>query len=124
MRVAVMRTWKLGAAVAGAAGSVVLAAVPSYAADPPAGWTNERLLNCDGVAVLTYLTPAGFGTPFHVVGSEDVITPVHVEVIFPGETERVTTLQVSGFDHNGLATVHCTYTDPAGLFVDFLGHRT
>jgi hypothetical protein len=81
-------------------------------------------LNCDGTTVDTYLTPGGFGTPFQVVGSTDVITPKHVEVVFPGETQPVTTLDVPGFQVNDKSTVHCTYTDPAGLFVDFIGLRT
>lgn len=52
-----------------------------------------------------------------------MITPKHVEVIFPGTTEPVTTLDVPGFSRNVPATVTCTYTDPAGLIVTFLGHR-
>jgi len=100
------------------------AAADPAAADPPASWENERILLCDGEQVRTYLTPAGFGTPFHVVGSDDVIIPKHVEVVFPGESEPVTTLHVAGFDRNGVETVRCTYTDPAGLFVDLVGRRT
>ncbi|MGH3115925.1 MAG: hypothetical protein ACRDQ2_02205 [Gaiellales bacterium] len=98
-------------------------ASPATAKDPPRSWTNERILNCDGGQVRTYLTPAGFGTPFHVVDSQDVIIPVHVEVTFPDETSSVTTVHVPGFEQNNLATVHCTYTDPAGLFVELIGLR-
>ena len=77
-----------------------------------------------GGTVETYLSPGGFGTPFQGwVGSSDVITPEHVEVVFPGTTEPVTTLDVPGFSRNAPAAVQCTYTDPAGLIVTFLGHR-
>ena len=98
-------------------------ALPASADSPPPSWQNERNLLCDGEEVRTYLSPAGFGTPCHVVGSDDVIIPKHVEVVFPGETEPVTTLHVKGFDRNGVGTVRCTYTDPAGLFVDLVGLR-
>jgi hypothetical protein len=59
------------------------------------------------------------------VGSTDVIKPKHVEVVFPAPntTEPVTTLDVPGFDETRPDAVHCTYTDPAGLFVDFTGLR-
>lgn len=99
------------------------AAAPAVAADPPQSWTNERILTCNGQTVTAYLTPAGFGSAFHVSGSTDVIKAKHVEVIFPGETEPVTTVDVPGFDSNGANTVHCTYTDPAGLFVNLTGVR-
>jgi hypothetical protein len=73
--------------------------------------------------VMTSVTPGGFGTPFHVVGSTDVITPKHVEVVCPGTTDRVTTFDVPGFSGDEADTVHCSYTDPAGLFVDLIGRR-
>jgi hypothetical protein len=98
-------------------------ALPASASSPPSSWQNERNLLCDGEPVRAFLTPGGFGTPFHVVGSDEVIIPKHVEVVFPGETEAVTTLHVKGFDRNQVGTVRCTYTDPAGLFVDFEGLR-
>lgn len=116
---------RVGTAAAGL-GAALLAWgwVPAaQAADPPDSWANQRLLDCEGTAVESYLTPAGFGSTFHVVGSTDIIKPKHVEVVFPGTTARVTTLDVPGFDRNGLGTVHCTYTDTAGLFVDFVGVR-
>ena len=103
-----------------------MAAGPAVAASPPPSWTNERILTCDGATVTAYLTPAGFGSSFHVVGSTDVIKPKHVEVIFPGDPneERVVTFDVPGFDKNQRETVHCSYTDPAGLRVFFDGIRT
>ena len=97
-------------------------ATPADAADPPNSWTNERILDCDGHTVVGYLTPAGFGSAFHVSGSTDVIKPKHVEVIFPDMTQPVVTADVPGFEDKA-RTVHCTYTDPAGLFVHFIGLR-
>ena len=97
-------------------------AAPAQAEAPPPQWTNHRVLDCDGAVVDTYLAPPGFGTPFNVVDSTDVIIPVHVQVTWPNGTTRVT-LDKPGFAENGLPTVHCTYTDPANLFIDFLGIR-
>ncbi|WP_404380104.1 hypothetical protein LL946_09730 [Knoellia locipacati] len=93
------------------------------AGSPPPGWTNERLLSCDGQEVLTALTPAGFGTPFHVVDSPDVIIPKHVEVVFTPGTDPVVTLDVPGFDPTGDGVVLCEYVDPVGLAVEFSGLR-
>ena len=107
-----------------AVAALSMGSAPSaQAADPPDSWTNQRVLSCDGAPVETYLTPAGFGSAFHVVGSTDIIKPKHVEVVFPDGTGPVTTVDTPGFNRNGLDTVHCTYTDPAGLFVDFVGVR-
>jgi hypothetical protein len=103
------------------AGGLIATTSPAGAAPE---WTNERVLDCSGTMVDTFLTPAGFGTPFHVAGSTDVIVPVHVEVVFPGQTEPVTTFDVPGFSRNAVGTVECSYTDPAGLFVTFIGVRT
>lgn len=92
------------------------------AASPPSGWTNERILACDGEEVRTYLSPAGFGSPFHVVNSADVIVPKYVTITVEGET--FVTRDVPGFDHTSPHAVHCSYVDPAGLHVDFIGLRT
>jgi hypothetical protein len=112
-----------GAALGLVTAATVLSPPAAGAAEQHASWTNERVLSCTGDVVDTYLTPGGFGTPFHVVGSTDVITPKHVEVVFPGSTTSVTTLDVPGFDRNGQDVVVCTYTDPAGLVVTFAGLR-
>ena len=103
------------------ASAVGLAAVASHGASPPNSWTNLRVLDCDGQSVTTYLTPAGFGTPFHVVDSTDVIVPKYVEVTVNGAT--FVTLNVPGFDPNGPDVVACSYVDPVGLEVAFLGLR-
>ena len=60
----------------------------------------------------------------HVVGGADVIVPKRVEVVFPGETEPVTTLAIPGFARNQRDTVHCSYTDPAGLSIQLRGVRS
>jgi hypothetical protein len=104
--------------------AMLAAAAPALAADPPESWTNERVLTCDGQTVVAYLTPAGFGSAFHVSGSTDVIKPKHVEVVFPGEHDPVITVDVPGFENSNATTVHCTYTDPAGLYVDLIGVRS
>ena len=57
------------------------------------------------------------------VDSSDVIVPKRVEVVFPGETEPVTTLDVPGFRANSRETVTCTYVDPAGLMITLTGVR-
>jgi hypothetical protein len=94
-------------------------APPAHADSPPPNWVNHRL-TCKGTTVDTYLTPAAFGTRFHVTNSPDVIMPKHVEVTSPGETDPVTTLDVPGFDPHRRDAVQGTYTDPAGLFVTTL----
>jgi hypothetical protein len=40
----------------------------------------------------------------------------------PGETPTVS-IDVKGFDRTGPNVVHCTYTDPVGVFVDLFGIR-
>ncbi|MDT0213965.1 hypothetical protein Q9R29_08700 [Rothia sp. ARF10] len=101
-----------------------IAPAAASADSPPGSWTNERILVCDGVEVRTFLTPAGFGTPFHVAGSPDVIIPKHVEVVFEAGADPVVTLDVPGFDVTGPNATRCGYVDPAGLVVDFVGLRT
>jgi hypothetical protein len=97
--------------------------VTAAADSPPLHWDGLRLLDCEGEAVEAAFTPGGVFTSFHVVGSTDVIVPKHVEVVFPGEAEPVTTLHVPGFDKNRRATVTCTYTDPLGLAITLVGVR-
>ena len=99
-------------------------ATPAWAGDPPTSWTNERVLDCDGQQVVAFLTPAGFGSAFHLSGSTDIIKPKHVEVTFPGQSDPVVTVDVPGFAVNNVRLVHCTYTDPDGLFVDLVGVRS
>jgi hypothetical protein len=93
----------------------------THATAPPPSWTNLRTIVCDGVELTAYLGPPGFGTPFNLVGSTDVIIPKHVEVTFEGQT--FVTRDVPGFDPSRADVVYCQYTDPVGLFVEFLGIR-
>ena len=97
-------------------------AVPAVAGPAPA-WTNERVLQCEEGEVLTFLTPAGFGSPFHVVGSSEVIIPKYVEVVLPGGEGPFVTGDVPGFDPTADGAVHCWYVDPVGLQVDLRGLR-
>ena len=104
------------------AAAVALPVTGAQAADPPDSWTNLRVLDCDGAQVTAYLTPAGFGSAFHVVGSTDVIKPKHVEVTTTtGQT--FVTFDTPGFDPTRSNAVHCTYVDPVGLAVSFVGLR-
>ncbi|MDX6326731.1 MAG: hypothetical protein QOK15_3085 [Nocardioidaceae bacterium] len=116
-----MRVLASVSATAATTAALVCTLAPAHADSPPHSWSNERILNCGGRTVDTYLTPAGFGSPYHLVGSSQVIVPKHVEVVFPGQTDPVTTLETPGFDKNAKATVDCTYTDPTGLFVRVVG---
>lgn len=111
-------------------GAVTLALVAGFAASPsatakapPPTWTNLRVLDCDGETVHTYLTPAGFGTPFNVVDSTEVIIPKRVQIVPPTGGGPFVTLDVPGFDPERKSTVHCTYVDPIGLKVEFWGLR-
>ena len=105
-----------------AVGIIVSAtAATSQATSPPPSWTNLRVIECDGQTVTTYLPPPGFGTPFHVVDSPDVIIPKYVQVTLGGQT--FVTLNVPGFDPTRNDVVSCAYVDPAGVFVEFLGLR-
>jgi hypothetical protein len=95
----------------------------AQATAPSTGWEDRRSLACAGEGtVVTYLTPAGFGTPYHVVDSTDVIVPMHV-VATRGDV-TVTSIDVPGFDPERADAVRCTYTDPAGFFVTVDGIRT
>jgi hypothetical protein len=93
----------------------------AQATSPPPSWTNLRVIECDGVQVTTYLAPPGFGTPFNVVGWPDVIIPKYVQVTVGGQT--FVTKNNPGFDPHGPDVVSCSYTDPVGVFVEFLGIR-
>jgi hypothetical protein len=96
-------------------------ATTTQAASPPPSWTNLRVIECDGVELTTYLAPPGFGTPFNIVGSTDVIVPMFVQVTIEGAV--FTTKDVPGFDANGADVISCSYVDPAGILVEFLGIR-
>jgi hypothetical protein len=102
--------------------AVALGFGTSQATSPPESWTSERIIQCDGSEIRTFLTPGGFGTPFNVVGSNAVIIPKFVLVTIEGTT--FLTVDVPGFDPEGANAVHCMYVDPRGFLVDFRGLRT
>ena len=110
-------------AVSTAFGALAVTAGAAAADSPPDSWTNVRTLDCDGQSVVAAFPNGGPLTSFHVVGSTDVLVPKRVDVVFPGATEAVTTLLVAGFETNGQDLVHCTYTDPAGRFIELLALR-
>ena len=110
--------------VIGAVVGAVAATTGSASAEsPPASWTNVRTMNCDGETVEAAFTPGGVFTSFHVLGSSDVIVPKRVQVVLPGTSQPLTTLDVPGFDNNSRDVVTCRYVDPAGLAVTIVGIR-
>ena len=105
----------LGLAIASTAGA-------AQATSPPPSWINLRVITCDGDVLTTYLAPPGFGTPFNIVGSTDVIIPKFVRVTTPDNMTFITR-NVPGFNPDGPDVVECSYVDPVGLLVEFLGIR-
>lgn len=99
--------------------TVLSALAERSAAAPPDDDALRRILTCGGEQVVTSLTPGGFGTPFDVTGTNEVILPKQVTVT--NEAGTFTTIYVPGFDVTGLETVSCSYTDPQGLFIEFVG---
>src|SRR6187551_2170268 len=98
----------------------VLAAAATSTAGAAKDWTNPRTLECDGGVVLeTFLTPAGFGTPFHVEGSTAVFVPKIVTV-----NGSIVTRFTTGAISNAVDELTCRYTDPAGLEVEVIGVLT
>jgi len=115
---------RTAAVVAAAAGALVAATGSALAESPPASWTNVRTMNCDGVTVEAAFTPGGVFTSFHILGSSDVIVPKRVQVVLPGTSQPITTLDVPGFGNNSRDVVTCRYVDPAGLAVTIVGIRS
>lgn len=97
--------------------STVLTALGSSAVTAAPSWVNERTLTCTGSVVLhTVLTPAGFGAPFHIIGSTAVFVPRIVTV-----NGSVVTIQQPGSRRDAVEELTCRYTDPAGLSVEVVG---
>ena len=118
-----MKVTHVGMAAVMAMTGVAALAGPAVAESPPESWPNVRTLDCDGTPVVAAFPNGGPGTSFHVVDTSEVLVPKRIDVLFPGTTEAVTTLLVPGFDRNTKDVVHCTYTDPAGRFIDMLALR-
>ena len=116
-----IRAFARTAAAASAACAVSAAPAVAWADSPPSSWTNLRTMSCDGATVVAAFAPGGVFTSFHVVGSSDVIVPKHVEVVFPGTTESVTSLDVPGFSKNSRDVTTCQYVDTQGLAVTIIG---
>ena len=110
--------------VAAAAGALAATTGSASAESPPASWTNVRTMNCDGEIVVAAFTPGGVFTSFHVLESSEVIVPKRVQVVLPGTSQPLTTLNVPGFDNNSRDVVTCRYVDPAGSAVTIVGIRS
>jgi hypothetical protein len=97
---------------------LTLIPVASAAADPDTG--RIRILDCGASGFLTVvLNPNAFSASvpaFHDVGSNAVLTPLNVRV--NGQFILRSAPGVVGSSAN---VVGCSYTDPAGLFVEITG---
>jgi len=99
---------------------LLLMPIASAGADPTGG---VRVLDCGEAGLLTVvLTPNAFSSSvpaFHDVSSNAVLTPLNVRVTsVNGQFILRSTPGVVGSDAN---VVSCSYTDPAGLFVEITG---
>lgn len=100
---------------------LMLIPVASAGADPDTGRT--RVLDCGPSGFLTaVLNPNAFSTSvpaFHDVSSNAVLTPLNVRV-----NGQFTLRSTPGVVNSGANVVSCSYTDPAGLFVEITGVLT
>jgi len=98
-------------------GVLMLIPVASAGADPDT--VQIRVLDCGPNGSLTVvLSPNAFSTSvpaFHDVNSNAVLTPLNVSV--DGRELR----SAPGVVHSAADVVICSYTDPAGLFVEVTG---
>jgi hypothetical protein len=99
-------------------GVLMLIPVAPTGADPHTG--NLRVLDCGASGSLTVvLNPNAFSTSvpaFHDVDSNAVLTPLNVRV-----NREVVLRSAPGVLHSDAHVVSCSYTDPAGLFVEIAG---
>jgi hypothetical protein len=90
-------------------------------ADPNTGQT--RILDCGDAGTLTVvLNPNAFSASvpaFHVTDSPAVLTPLNVRV-----NGEFVIRSAPGVLRSGANVVTCSYTDPAGLFVEITGVLT
>jgi hypothetical protein len=97
---------------------LMLVPIASAGADPSTG--NLRVLDCGASGPLTVsLNPNAFSASvpaFHDVSSNAVLTPLNVRV--NGQFILRSAPGVAGSAAN---VVSCSYTDPAGLFVEITG---
>jgi len=95
--------------------AILLAA--SVVAAAPAG--SPRTLSCVGGETLqTVLGPGGFGTPYHIVGTTQVLVP-RVAVV-----DGATVINQPGSANDAVTEISCSYTDPAGRFITVTGLLT
>jgi hypothetical protein len=100
--------------------AVSMLPVATANADPDTGRT--RILDCGDAGTLTVvLSPNAFSASvpaFHVTDSTAVLTPLNVQV--NGFVIR----SAPGVLRSDANVVACSYTDPAGLFVEITGVLT
>jgi hypothetical protein len=103
--------------IASFAATVATLFAASVAAASPSG--SPRTLSCAGGTTLqTVLGPGGFGTPYHVTGTTQVLVP-RVAVV-----DGVTVINQAGAGKDAVAEITCSYTDPAGRFITVTGLLT
>jgi hypothetical protein len=99
---------------------IITTAFGATAAAAGPGWANQRTLTCsDGLTRDALLTPAGFGTPFHIVASTSVFVPRVVTV-----DGTVVTILQPGATRDAIDELTCAYTDPSGRSVEVRGILT
>jgi len=100
---------------------LILMPVASAGADPDTG--RIRVLDCGPGGQLTVvLNPNAFSTSvpaFHDVSSNAVLTPLNVRV-----NGQFVLRSAPGVVSSEADVVSCSYTDPAGLFVEVTGVLT
>jgi hypothetical protein len=97
---------------------LMLVPIASAGADPDTG--RIRVLDCGAAGSLTVvLNPNAFSTSvpaFHDVSSNAVLTPLNVRV-----DGQFVLRSAPGVVGSAADVVSCSYTDPAGLFVEITG---
>jgi hypothetical protein len=101
--------------------AVSMLPVATANADPDTG--QNRILDCGDAGTLTVvLSPNAFSASvpaFHVTDSTAVLTPLNVEV-----NGEFVIRSAPGALRSAANVVACSYTDPAGLFVEITGVLT
>jgi hypothetical protein len=102
-------------------GVLILMPAASGSADPDSG--RIRVLDCESAGSLTVvLNPNAFSTSvpaFHDLNSNAVLTPLNVRV-----NGQFVLRSTPGVLDSNATLASCSYTDPAGLFVEITGVLT
>jgi len=110
-----------GVATVAAVCAISLLPIATAAADPDTGRT--RVLDCGAAATLTFvLNPNAFSSSvpaFHAIDSTAVLVPLNVRV-----NGAFVIRSAPGVLRSDANVVSCSYTDPAGLFVEITGVLT